>query len=134
MSRIEYRPPAAQVLQRYNFDLPQAEFLAAGSYSIPISGAVFMMLMYEIPSFNNTWNTNNPNIIFLTDNLTFNRVILGFTGGGNFSNPVFTKYPDANIDATISANSAIVQWAGDAGLIAAAPLMNFSLFYVLRTF
>ena len=132
MSRIEYRPPAGdQVLQRYNFDLPQNEFLAAGTYPIPISDAVFMMLLYTIPQFNFTWNTFNPNISLITDTFTITTLTLGFAGGTG--NATFTKYPDFNIDAAIQ-GLLTLSWTGNAGLIAGDPLMNFSLFYVLRTF
>lgn len=132
MSRIEYRPPAeTQVLQRYNFDLPQNEFLAAGTYAIPISDAVFMMLLYTIPQFNFTWNTFNPNISLITDTFTFTTLTLGYAGGTG--NATFTKYPDFNIDAAIQ-GLLTLSWTGNAGLIAADPLMNFSLFYVLKTF
>lgn len=131
MSRIEYRPPAAQVLQRYNFDLPQAGFLAGGTYQIPISDAVFMMLLYTVNQFNFTWNSFNPNISLITDNFTFTMLPLTFVGGNG--NATFTKYPDFNIDAAIQ-GLLTLSWTGNAGLIAAAPLMNFSLFYVIRTF
>jgi len=131
---IQYNTSSSGILQQYDFSLSQSGFLAAGNFPIPISGAVFMMIMYQIPDFNNTWNTNNPNIIFLTDNTVINRVVLGFSGGGTYSSPTFTKYPDANIDATISANSATVQWNGDAGLIVGGASMLFSLFYIVRSF
>ena len=132
---IQYNTPSSGILQQYDFSLSQSVFLAAGSYSIPISGAVFMMIMYKIPNFNNTWNTNNPNISFVTDALSFNKVDLTFLGGANYSSPVFTKYPDFNIDATIAANAATIQWSGNAGLI---PDVNnpmlFSFFYIKRSF
>lgn len=131
---ISYDLPSGGSMLKYNFDLPQAGFTAAGNFVIPISGAVFMMIIYRIENFNNTWNTNNPAIQFVTDNVVFNRIILDFNGGTSYSDPVFTKYPDSAIDGTISPNSATIQWSGDAGLIAGAEFMNFSLFYVLRSF
>lgn len=132
---IQYNTPSKPILQQYDFSLNQSLFLAAGNFTIPISGSVIMMLMYKIPNFNNTWNTNNPFIIFLTDNFTFNRIDLTFTGGTNYSSPVFTKYPDFNIDGTISANSAIIQWSGNAALVVDPnnPML-FSFFYVQRSF
>jgi len=131
MSRIEYRPPAAQVLKRYNFDLPQAGFLAGGTYQIPISDAVFMMLLYTVNQFNFTWNSFNPNISLITDTFTITTLTLGYAGGNG--NATFTKYPDFNIDAAIQ-GLLTLSWTGNPSLSPAAPLMNFSLFYVIRTF
>lgn len=126
-------PAASSVLKQYDFSLPQAEFLAAGSYTIPVGGGVFMMLMYVVNNFNNTWNTNDPVIRFVSDPIVFNAMVLTYAGGNSSSSPTFTKYGDFNIDATIAANSATIQWDGNPGLIAGAEFMNFSLFYVTRT-
>jgi len=131
---IRYEIPSTGNLLRYDFDLPQAGFTAAGNFVIPVSGAVFMMLIYRVGGFNNTWNTNDPLIQFVSDNVVFNRIVLDYVGGTSYSDPVFTKYPDTNIDASISPNSATVQWTGDAGLLTGAEFMNFSLFYVLKIF
>ena len=131
---IQYNTPSKAILQQYDFTLNQSVFLAAGSFIIPVTDAVIIMLIYKIPNFNNSWNTNNPFIIFLTDTLSFNKMDLTFSGGTNYGSPVFTKYPDFNIDATI-ANAPRISWSGNAGLIADVnnPML-FSFFYVQRSF
>ena len=131
---IQYNTPSKGILQQYDFSLNQSVFLAAGSFIIPVTDAVIMMLIYKIPNFNNTWNTNNPFIIFLTDALVFNKMDLTFSGGTAYGSPVFTKYPDFNLDATI-ANAPRISWSGNAAL-AADPNnpMLFSFFYVQRSF
>lgn len=126
--------PSSGVLQRYNFSLPQVDFLAPGSFTIPVSGCVFMMLMYKVNGFNNTWNTNDPIIRFVSDPVVFNAMVLTYAGGNSYSDPVFTYYADFNLNATIASNASTIQWDGNVGLIAGAVLMDFSYFYIVRSF
>ena len=44
---IQYNTPSKGILQQYDFTLNQSVFLAAGSFIIPVTNAVIIMLIYK---------------------------------------------------------------------------------------